>query len=534
MPHFKTHLTVLEQSASLYASSPAFKVPRLNPETQEILEWHSISYSQFLADVELFAKFWTQRFSADGVPPRSVVGVWLGGMTYLDAIHIYSIARAGYVPQFFSLRLPNPEVIFELLAKSNGKALIYDSSFADIVHTSPVPAHIAIDARNVSIADVSLPPVAPDVNGSDTLMIFHTSGSTSGRPKLVPCSYAWWQECLRKSALATIPPNPHRQDVTTWMGSLCHIGQTFMYSGFIQHGSCAIQISSQAFPSSELMDMITRCHLNRLVQFPTYLTAHIRESRHNPKLLAMLQGLDEIFYSGLMLSSDDEDWILRHGINIRNCFGSTECGAMLLSTPGKSVPLVPMEGTSYGFFPINSSLDGPHQNANARTLELVILSDSGDCPDPSLRAADGHYHTGDLFLELPGGGYVSRGRDDDWIKSENSLRCDTKAIEDNVRATCADLVSECIVVGNGRPSPALFVEAADPNMNEERLKKDIIRRTRHFHSRRYLHERISSTNFILVVPRDTLPRTASKGNVRRRAVEDTFKTQLDRMYGVAC
>ncbi|KAJ2995924.1 hypothetical protein NUW54_g7305 [Trametes sanguinea] len=71
----------------------------------------------------------------------------------------------------------------------------------------------------------------------------------------------------------------------------------------------------------------------------------------------------------------------------------------------------------------------------------------GDCPHPSLRHADGHYHTGDLFLEVAPGRYVSRGRDDDWIKSENSLRCDTKAIEDNVRATCAELVAECVVVG---------------------------------------------------------------------------------------
>lgn len=61
-------------------------------------------------------------------------------------------------------------------------------------------------------------------------------------------------------------------------------------------------------------------------------------------------------------------------------------------------------------------------------LEFVVLSDSGDCPDPSLRSADGHFHTGDLFQEPIPGCYVFRGRDDDWIKSENSLRCDTKYV----------------------------------------------------------------------------------------------------------
>lgn len=143
--------------------------------------------------------------------------VRLGGMTYLDAVHIYSVARAGYIPQFFSLRLPNPSVIFELLAKSNGKAIIFDAAFANVGDSTPLPVYASVDARAEPVSDIVLPPVAPDVNGNDTLMIFHTSGSTSGRPKLVPCSYAWWQECLRKSALSVAPRNPERQDVTTWM-----------------------------------------------------------------------------------------------------------------------------------------------------------------------------------------------------------------------------------------------------------------------------------------------------------------------------
>ena len=284
------------------------------------------------------------------------------------------------------------------------------------------------------------------------------------------------------------------------------------------------------------MDMVARCGLNRMNIFPTYLAKHLRTSRQDPKLLGMLQNLDEIFYSGLMLGQEDEEWVHRHGIKLRNCFGNTECGAMLLSDPewkGMNAPLVPMDGTDYGFFPTTSSSDSAsgHQNANNRFLELVILSTSPDCPDPALRAADGHYHTGDLFIEVSPGHYVSRGRDDDWIKSENSLRCDTKAIEDNVRMTCPDLIEDCIVVGNGRPSPTLFIEMK-AGLSEEKVKKDIVRRTRQFHARRYLHEKITSTKFIVVMPKNTLPRTASKGNIRRRAVEETYKVELDRIYGV--
>lgn len=320
---------------------------------------------------------------------------------------------------------------------------------------------------------------------------------------------------------------------------MSHIGQTFMLLGALQHGSCTIQPTKIAFSSDELLDMVTRCRMNRLNQFATFLAAHLRASRHNPKLLKTLQEFDEVLYSGLALPKDEEEWAYQNGIKLRNLFGSTECGAMMLSIGGTGIEarcLRPIEGTSYGFFPVTSSDNEAapqHQNANGQLLEMVILSTSGDCPDPRLRAADGHFHTGDLFLEAAPGSYISRGRDDDWIKSENSLRCDTKAIEDNVRTTCADLVAECIVVGNGRPSPALFVEPKGQDVDEEKLKQVIIRRTRHFHSRRYLHERITATKFVFVVPAGTLPRTATKGNIRRKAVEERYKEMLDSLYGMS-
>jgi hypothetical protein len=94
---------------------------------------------------------------------------------------------------------------------------------------------------------------------------------------------------------------------------------------------------------------------------------------------------------------------------------------------------------------------------------------------------------------------------------------------------CGSLIGECIVVGSGRPSPVLFVEP-NTDMDVEKLKKEIIRKTRQFHSRRYLHERISATNRIVIVPPKTLPRTLTKGNIRRKAVEEAYKSLLDEIY----
>lgn len=104
---------------------------------------------------------------------------------------------------------------------------------------------------------------------------------------------------------------------------------------------------------------------------------------------------------------------------------------MLLSTKGSERFLQPLDGMSYAFRSITSQSEAQTpqvEHSSATLLELVILADSPDCPDISLRAADGHFHTGDLFQEVRPGCYLSKGRDDDWIKSENSLRCDTKYV----------------------------------------------------------------------------------------------------------
>lgn len=577
MSHFRTHLTVLDESAALYPTANAFYIPLVDSESSLIREWQAISYRQFQRDVEHTARFWRKKLTADGVQSRSVIGMWsvssyralddlshellrLGGSTYVDALHIYGIARAGYVPQLISLRLPNLDVIFELLAQSKGKALIYDHSFSSIIRSGSVPTHVAVDARESEVADVTLPPSIPEgVQADDPVMILHTSGSTSGRPKLVPCSYSWWNNTITKAEgiMKRKQYVKRPQDVTVWMyvpfnfsinvvethigdglrGSLCHMGQSFMLVGALANGNCMVQFTKQAFSSEELLDMVTRCGLSRITIFPTYLATHFRNSRRDPKVLAALQGLDEILISGLSMSVEDQRWARSNGIRVLDCYASTEVAVMMLSRgeqlEDRLPPLQPIEGVSYSFQPIAapaSTSESGYTNMHSRLVELVVLADSPDCPDRSLRAADGHFHTGDLFLEVSPQRYVFCGRDDDWIKTEVSLRCDTRAIEDNVYKVCGDLIGNCVVVGNGRPSPSVFVEPAVVDMTEQRLKTEIMRRILPFHSRRYIHERVASADFIFVVPKDTLPRTATKGNIRRRAVEQTFQAELDRAY----
>ena len=85
----------------------------------------------------------------------------------------------------------------------------------------------------------------------------------------------------------------------------------------LYYGSCTIQPTDVAFSSEELLDMIARCGLNRLRQYPAYLSRHLRNSRTNPKLLQALVQLDEAEYGGLALGREEEAWAFENGIKVR-------------------------------------------------------------------------------------------------------------------------------------------------------------------------------------------------------------------------
>ncbi|KAL0958539.1 hypothetical protein HGRIS_000679 [Hohenbuehelia grisea] len=531
------HLSALNTAASRYSELPAFKLPQTDLEGR-VTQWSVVTYRQFQDDVNRFARHWADRLLMDGVCPKSVVGLWLSGMAYTDVLHIYGLSKAGYIPQLCSLRLDNADIIYQLLHHSAAKALIVDPSKATSLSSSPVPVYHAITTEEAALSSPFSLPEFADPLPSDTALIFHTSGSTSGSPKLVPCSYRWLKSMFDKSYQVLHPKSSVRKDVISWMGSMCHIAQNFMLSGALQHGSCFVQPTTLDFSSQELVEMVKQCDLNRLNLFATYLSRHIRAARTDCALSQMLSGLDQLLSTGLPLPREDEEWAYSNGLPLRNVFGNTECGGMLLSV-GSDEPqencnprlLRSLDGMAYSFVPIDQphNTETSHQSTT-RMLELVVCANSLDCPDESLCGADGCFRTGDLFNEVKPGHYIFRGRNDDWIKSENSLRCDTRAIEDNVRATCAHLISDCVVVGSGRPSPVLFVEPLDEAANPTKLSREIISRTRQFHVRRYIHERITSPDMVLIVRPGSLPRTATKGNIRRQLIEEEYKDRLDTIF----
>ena len=138
----------------------------------------------------------------------------LKGATYTDTLHFFGMSRAGYIPQMLSLSLPNPAVIFELLQKAGARALAREPSFDIDLSGCPVPTYLAIQVSERDPADVILPPPPTDCSASDPVLILHTSGSSSGSPKLTPCSRRWLDAIITKSKQLTRVLSTQGQDVT--------------------------------------------------------------------------------------------------------------------------------------------------------------------------------------------------------------------------------------------------------------------------------------------------------------------------------
>ncbi|KAK7037787.1 hypothetical protein VNI00_010748 [Paramarasmius palmivorus] len=524
----RTHLTVLEEASRKHPSAIAFKIPSSDPQ-----ECPSITYSQWALDVDRLAQYWYHTLSKGGIDQGSVVAMCLGGHEYIDVIQVYAVLKAGYVPHTFS-RLPGISVIQELLYKSNTQALIRSVDFKEVLETiQGLPIFDAAKLADAEESTMGPIPAMPEKQAQDTLHIAHTSGSTSGTPKLVYLTYGWMDGTVTKQEII-VHPGKRGPEVVNWMGNICHMAQFIGLVARALDGDCTILLRKPG-DLDELIELVKRNILDVLFAFTPSLVKILNASQFDVDLRDSLARLNRVRTGGAPLPRSAEEYATKNGINVVNVFGSTEVGTMLLSKgtrydPANTLHVHNIPGTLYRFVEI-ARPDAEIGHSNARLLELVILSDSTDCPAPSFRSPDdGHFHTGDLWEQAKDGGYIYRGRDDDWINCENACLCDASAIEDIVRTTCTDLIFDCVVVGSGRPSPALFVEPKNDSVEHEKLRGEIFTRILPFNERLMVHERIASVRMVIIVQKHALPRTATKGNIRRKVVEGMYQNLLDEIY----
>ncbi|RGP73120.1 4-hydroxybenzoate benzoate ligase [Fusarium longipes] len=525
MPTFHTPVSIIESLSQSHGNHPAIR--RANSELKDD-EFETISYAAHWQNINICAKKWSAELSQAGISKGAVVGLWMKGWSYEDLLLSLSLQRAGFVPQLFSIRISNPSLVYKLLSSSNAEALIYDPICEPLVEACPL-SKFSTDA----VLGREYPPglqlntTTTSSNGDQVLVIFHTSGSTSGLPKLVPQTVRWMDCLIRKHKHINDGPN----SVASFMGSHTHLGNTINLAAALASGGCLIPPMSIPYPTSELESMISKGRLTILNTFPTLLLEMFREARQNGPFLKSLQSLDKINFAGQVLDQREEAWARESKLNLINLYGSTEIGLSMVSSL-TSPHVSPLPGSGCNFIPLS---EPPY--SSGQLLELVVPSGADDCPHPSLRSRpDGNFHTGDLFQHVGVDQYIYKGRVDDRIKMRLATICDAGSLELEVMQVCEDdLINAVSVIGSGRPSPAMVVEAKNNNIlkaNENellRFKQQILQRIAPFHQQKYLHEQINDARLVFVSANGTLPRTA-KGNIMRKAVEEMFAKELDVGY----
>ncbi|KAH9917141.1 acetyl-CoA synthetase-like protein [Epithele typhae] len=503
-------------------------------------KWGSITYQDFADAVFAAAAHWRKELSEQGLQPGDTVGMWLKGSHWTDLAHIYAVSAAGYVPEVFGQAF-SALFVHDLLELHHAQVVIVDDSFKSLVADFRLLGSAIGVLSLPTLASLSpaqeLSALLPDVQGDDVAMIFHTSGTTGGRPKPVPQTHRWLVAEAEVTWKGVIQVHPDGQHVFNNIGSFSSIGAASCVTFMAWSGACLTQSSGREITPDEFLGMVRECGLNFLLQYAPWMAKLIKAARDRADIFDALRGLRQIAYTGATLDPADEKWALEHGVPLTPMYANTECGPLMVArlSSGNSY-LQPIAHAKGKLVPAGG--EGKASATGALQLyDFYIGAESATCPHTSIRnRPDGHV-TGDLFEEVEPGCYVFRGRSDDWIRTGgNPAFCDTKAIEENVMKTCGDLVHSCVVIGHQRVCPLLVVEllasgidaADDPTHTA--VRNEILERTAAFNSRLFPHEKITNPRCILVVPEGSLPRTTEKGNVRRKATEQQFQDKVDAIY----
>ncbi|KAF8516436.1 acetyl-CoA synthetase-like protein [Hysterangium stoloniferum] len=518
---YRSHVSLLESAAVSFPSCNVFKLP-IYGEGGKIRGWDDVTYKQFYNDVESMAAHWIETLR---LPRDSVVALWLNGISYSDIVTFFSISRAGYASQMIRSTL-SPALVCEMLAEANASALICDSSSGVSPALFLVPMHYVVDVKGLTdVPNIEiLPPLSNTRNADEVMLYYYTSGSTSGRPKLIPYTHKKVHTITMKLAFQT-SVGPLRP-VTTRFGSLIHLVQLIQFMSYFPNGGCHI-LAQPDFSSNDLVQMAEQCGLTTLSIYSNQLTKYLKDARNDPRLLSVLRSMFQVSCVAGPVPEHDLDWACSNDLHIVIKFGMSEVGLLLTTTNVRGekptgYETLALEGFHHRFVPVEDSYSWSGENL----LELVILAESPDCPDVSLCSADGHFHTRDAFIEISPRRYVHRGRLDDRIKLFSGV-CDAKTIEEYTNTQCSGVITNCIVVGTWRILPALIVEADLSILDEAQVKAEVAIRIAGLNEMVYPHERIKSTR-ILVVETGILPRT-EKGSIRRSVVEEQFKAHLDKL-----
>ncbi|GJJ08948.1 hypothetical protein Clacol_003168 [Clathrus columnatus] len=530
---YLNHLTAIDKAVQTKPKNVAFKVPA---ESKSTNGWRDITFQELWNDVTRLAVHWSgslDRFVADGKKGR-VVGLWMPGETYTDVLHMFSLQRAGYIPRLMWTGTEDVDLIKDQFEEANAKVVICDTKRVQgweelrkagikVVPFLTREEILELAGRSSSMVDQSvLPYLDGSGDGDDILFITQSSGSSSGRPTVIPFTRRWMDANAQKCQI-----DEYRTPVVLRTGSFCNAAQILRALRTFLYADCIVLTPKLGWEANELANIIIECGVTNIALYPALVDDILEKAKTSSLLAETLRTLKNITFVGGSLGARGFKSAEEMGIKIDAKVGPTMGFQPVVREQGPRL-LKFYRNFDYEFIPFKDGSD-----VNTKLHELIVLPNSPDCPVPDfLDPIDGKYHTKDLF-EIVEDGYIFRGRTNDSITLDNTALCDAKYIEDQISCLCHDLLSSFVVVGQGRPCPALLAEPRyQSDITSTTFRKTLLTRLEPLNSSKFMgyrRERIKP-EYVIILSKGSLPISPGKGAVVRSKAELMFEEMLDKVY----
>lgn len=367
----------------------------------------------------------------------------------------------------------------------------------------------------------------PRGKSSDTALIFHTSGTSSGLPKPISQTHRLLFGVLpvldgRDSASFSTTPLYHggiadcmrawTSRATIWLFPAANVPITTQYV------ILCLQQAAQA-ASNEAAATV------KYFSSVPYVLQMLAEDSWG---LHMLQGMEIVGVGGAALNPEVGKYLVDKGVNLCSRFGSSECGFLLNSHRDYEIDkdwqyLRVPQGTKHLHFEA--------QNDGTGLSELVVGKEWPHLAKTN--RPDGSYATSDLFEphETTSEAWRYHSRGDSQITLITGKKFDPAPLEDQI-VSSSKLIREVLVFGTGRQTPGIliFLSPEGMNMKNSELEGRVWEVIKQVNAGGQDHTRIPRSNLLIMFENERVLERSSKGTLLRGAAEKRFTEDINWCY----
>lgn len=226
----------------------------------------------------------------------------LNGLTYSDAVHLYALCKAGYVPNMLPPSLTDPTVIVDLLSRTGAQALLHEPELSLGKADCKIPTYTPSNISTLGAISERPALTVTEYDPERVAFIQYTSGSTADMPKAVPCTNKWlesvydsWESVWNPAGKRdtqdvfdipgsfTTPSGLHGAECYQLLKQLIDDIVAVVLLMAINFGAAVVQSTTPIFSSDEFLQLTSQCGLNRLNMFAPVLGLYIQAAQQQLK-----------------------------------------------------------------------------------------------------------------------------------------------------------------------------------------------------------------------------------------------------------